>query len=208
MSEQEITIRAQTALQQAGVNKRQFNSATLEMKEIESAAMLLLHSLDSPALLAPGMLAAGITIPTKTGQAEGEDPAALCLRPGEWLFFSESLGPAQLQRKLQPVIDPSRTTLNNTSDAYAVFRLSGAGTPWLLAKLSCLDFLAGSCAGQHCARTRMAHAAVLVHYHKPADSEFCFDLIFDRSIAKYMWALLTDSAPHADELTTNFGGTL
>jgi hypothetical protein len=52
----------------------------------------------------------------------------------------------------------------------------------------------------------MAHAAVVVHYHQPVDedSPFVFDLLFDRSLAKYLWDLLSASANHADDLANNF----
>jgi sarcosine oxidase gamma subunit len=126
-------------------------------------------------------------------------------------LFSEQSDPESLLDRLRPAIDPAQTSLLNNSDGLATFRLSGQGAPWLLSKLSGLDYLAGSSGDvaerQHCARTRMAHAAVVVHYHQPGneDSPFVFDLLFDRSLAKYLWDLLTESTAHADDLTTTFG---
>jgi len=65
---------------------------------------------------------------------------------------------------------------------------------------------AGLSQGQHCACTRVAHAAVVVHYHQPGggDSPFLFDLLFDRSLARYLWELLIASAAHADDLAKTF----
>jgi sarcosine oxidase gamma subunit len=126
-------------------------------------------------------------------------------------LFSEQSDPESLLDRLRPAIDPAQTSLLNNSDGLATFRLSGQGAPWLLSKLSGLDYLAGSSGDaaerQHCARIRMAHAAVVVHYHQPdgGDSPFVFDLLFDRSLAKYLWDLLSASAAHADDLVTTFG---
>ena len=63
------------------------------------------------------------------------------------------------------------------SDGLAVFRLSGGGAPWLLGKLSGLDYQAGIKTGRHCARTRMGHISVLVHYRQVDDGTFGFDLV-------------------------------
>jgi sarcosine oxidase gamma subunit len=91
------------------------------------------------------------------------------------------------------------------SDGFAVFRLQGNGSPWLLCKLSGLDFLAGRAAGQHCARTKLGQVAVVIHYHQAENKAFVFDLLVDRSYARYLWELLAASAPHADELALTFG---
>jgi hypothetical protein len=37
--------------------------------------------------------------------------------------------------------------------------------------------------------------------------QFVFDLILDRSLAKYLWQLLLASVPHADELALAYGTT-
>jgi sarcosine oxidase gamma subunit len=51
----------------------------------------------------------------------------------------------------------------------------------------------------------MGHVAVVVHYHQAFTGPFVFDLVVDRSIAKYLWLLLLESADHAEELTNNYG---
>ena len=131
----------------------------------------------------------------------------MCLRPNDYLLCSEQLEAKTLIGQLQAVIDSAETALFNNSDGLATFRLSGQGAPWLLSKLSSLDFVAGISQGQHCTRTRMAHAAVVVNYHQTgaADTAFVFDLLFDRSLAKYFWDLLTASANHADDLASTYG---
>lgn len=188
-----------SALQQAGVDDTPFRTATLELEEVRGASLIRLHMLSSESRLA-------FELPQTTGACLGEDPAALCLRPNEWLIFSETSPAPELVSQLESQSDPLRSSVLNVSDGLAVFRLSGPAVPWLLGKLSCLDFLAGCKHGTHCARTRMGHVAVTVHYHQLHGDQFVFDLIFDRSIAQYLWLLLTESASHADELAKTCGG--
>jgi len=190
-----------SALQQAGFNCLEFSSDSLEMKEISGASIVRLHSLQDAQQLNSGQL----DLPEKTGQCSGSNPAALCLRPREWLLVSEAAKPAELLEQVQNNIDPAQTAVYDNSDGLAIFRLSGNGAAWLLSKLSGLDYLAGTATGGHCTRTKMGKIAVVVHYHQAGDDQFVFDLIFDRSLAKYLWDLLSESAPHADDLALAFG---
>jgi heterotetrameric sarcosine oxidase gamma subunit len=209
MSNNDIGNVLPSPLQQAGLEGTPFHSDTLELKEVTGVTILRLHSLAPAAQLAAKLESHGIELPLQTNHSTGSDPAALCFRPDEWLLFSEQSDPQRLMEQLRPAIDPAQTSLLNNSDGLAIFRLSGRGGPWLLSKLSGLDYLGGSLQGQHCARTRMAHAAVVVHFHQPdgEGSPFVFDLVFDRSLAKYMWDLLSASANHADDLANHFGSS-
>jgi heterotetrameric sarcosine oxidase gamma subunit len=190
-----------SALQQAGIDCLEFNSDSLGMEEIAGASIVRIHSLQDFQQISSDPF----HLPEKTGQCSGSNPAALCLRPNEWLLISETAKPARLLNQTQGSIDPQRTAVYDNSDGLAIFRLSGSGAPWLLSKLSGLDYLTGTAAGEHCTRTKMGKVAVVVHYHQAGDDQFVFDLIFDRSIAKYLWDLLSESAPHADDLARAFG---
>jgi heterotetrameric sarcosine oxidase gamma subunit len=182
-------------------NKNIVSSDTLEIEELASVAIVRVHSLPEPQKPAP----LPINLPAKTGHCSGDNPVALCLRPGEWLLVSESTEPSGLLQHAGSIIDPKRTAVTDNSDALTVFRLSGNGAPWLLSKLSSLDYRAGVASGEHCARTRMGHIAVVVHYHEVDDGPFVFDLVFDRSLSEYLGDLLAASAPHADDLANAYG---
>lgn len=209
MSNNGIDNGSPTPLQQAGVNDGPFSSSTLELREVANLTILRLHSLEDTGQLGASLTGIGINLPRQTGQSSGQDPVALCLRPNDYLLCSEQLDPPLLIAQLRPLIDPALTSLFNSSDGLATFKLSGPGAPWLLSKLSGLDFVAGPLEGQHCARTRMGHIAVVVHYHQTGskDSPFVYDLLFDRSLAKYLWDLLLASANHADDLAKAYGNT-
>lgn len=194
-----------TPLQQAGVETDGLSAEALSLHEVADPALLRLHSLEPHDALAAGLAAVGIGLPPDTNGAVGEDPSVLCLRPGEWLLISESRTATDLAERIAPRLDRSLTALNDLSDGLGVFRLTGAAAPWLLGKLSGLDFLSGIHAGQHGARTRLGEIAVVLHFRPGPQGAPCFDLVFDRSVAKYLWDLLNDAAPHAAELNVTHG---
>jgi heterotetrameric sarcosine oxidase gamma subunit len=198
-----VTNANPSALHQAGIDNVELHSDTLQMKEIAGVSIIRLHSRDP----IPQTNSGQFCLPDKTGQCSGDNPAMLCLRPLEWLLVSETLEAEDLLQRIQSQITSKLSSINDHSDGLALFRLSGTGAAWLLSKLSGLDYLAGVKDGEHCTRTKMGHTAVVVHYHQVGPDQFVFDLILDRSLAKYLWQLLLASVPHADELALAYGTT-
>lgn len=196
MSEKHQVKKTESALRQAGLESTAFECRTLSLAEVPGMAIARLRSLGMPD-----------QFPGSTGQCSGEDPALLCLRPGEWLAVSESHTPTDLLAEMTRRADSDCLAVLDNSHGLAVFRLKGRGAPWLLAKLSGLDFLAGIHSGPHCAQTRMGHIVVTVRYRELQPDIFGFDLVLDRSYARYLWELLTASADHADDLAMAYGDT-
>ena len=196
-----------TALQQAGVIDLNHVGGSISLRELSGIALLRIHSLRPFPEIRSRMLACDITLPAEVNQSLGMDPSAMCLAPGEWLLFSEYLGYRRLSSQVQPAIEPHQTVALDLSDGFAVFRLSGSGAPWLLNKLSGLDFQKCIASAPWCARTRLQQVAVTLHYHQPGGLTHApvFDLIADRSMAAYLWRLLVAAAPHAEELGGKFG---
>jgi heterotetrameric sarcosine oxidase gamma subunit len=200
-----------SALRTAGIRERRADAQGLRLDEIEDPALIRVHSLEAPA----GARLAALALPGQVGQVgqvaplSGENLTALCLAPGEWLLVGPARAatnrPPDLAARLQRELASDLTAVCDQSDGLAAIRISGRAAPWLLGKLSCLDFARGTAAGPHCARTRMGDAAVIVHYHPVSGEEWVFDLYVDGSVAHWLWQLLTDSAPHAAELNEDFG---
>jgi heterotetrameric sarcosine oxidase gamma subunit len=215
MSQTSLPTRKTSALQQAGIEPGQLEASDICICELRQAGLLRLHSLLAPEQIQKALAGCGINLPLQGNESAGHEPLALCLRPGEWLLVSEINQTHELLHRLKPVLELEeqsagqwvRTALLDYSDGHAVFRLSGKAAPWLLSKISSVDFLAAAAKGQHALRTRMGQIAVVVSYHPASDagSEFVFDLIFDRSVAAYLWQLLVTSVPHAQELAAEFG---
>jgi heterotetrameric sarcosine oxidase gamma subunit len=173
----------------------------LDLCEIENPSLVRLRSFEDPR--EPPLAALGL--PRQTGRCGGDDPVALCLAPGEWLLVGARTEPASEAptERLQGQLASDLTAVYDQSDGLAGIRVSGPAAPWLLAKLSCIDFAA---AGAHwCARTRMGDVAVTIHCRPAADGDRQFDLYVDRSVTHALWTLLEASAPHATELNQEFG---
>jgi heterotetrameric sarcosine oxidase gamma subunit len=190
-----------SALQQSGVESHDFHSETLSLAVLQNTSFIRVHSLSENPLSAD----CSIKLPDKTGQCSDQNPRVLCLRPRDWLVVSDSSRLEELLQQLDEVTDSNATAVLNASDSFTTFRVARAAAPWLLGKLSGLDFLTEKNKGPHCAQTKIGHVAVIVHYHQPAGGDYVFDLILDRSIAKYLWSLMIESADHAEELNNNYG---
>jgi heterotetrameric sarcosine oxidase gamma subunit len=184
-----------SALEQAGVADRRFVADGLLMEALEAVRVWRLHSL---APVAPLASLLSVDLPVEVNASQGANPAVLCVAPGVWLLVGEEIGPSLPSGRQD-------TSLIELSDALVSIRISGVAAPWLLGKLSGLDFLSGRGAGRHCASTRLGRIAVTIHYHDPQGDGFVFDLMADRSVARYLWELLLDAAPHAGELASEFG---
>jgi heterotetrameric sarcosine oxidase gamma subunit len=189
-----INLPSLDALAQAGPSPAPIDTDALQLRARPDVVLLRVHSLRER----PGDGPEFADWPTSTGGCLAGDPTVLCLRPREWLCVSDSIGPDALRERYKRIADAASTAVYDLSDGLAAVRLSGPAAPWLLAKLSGLDFLAGATAGPHCARTRMGQAAVVIHYRGRDTGGF--DLYIDRSLARYLWDLLVDSAPHAGQL--------
>jgi heterotetrameric sarcosine oxidase gamma subunit len=190
-----------TALQQAGIDERDLHLGEVRLREMPVTALARLRFFAAPSA-ADCPLA---HLPLQVGQCGGADPVFLCLGPSEWLAISQHGTPETLMEALRPATDGGQAVACDLSDGLSLFRLSGSAAPWLLAKLSCLDFVHGRHGGEHCARTRMIDIAVTVHYYHAVDDGWGFDLIADRSIASYLWGLLRASASHANQLEEAYG---
>jgi heterotetrameric sarcosine oxidase gamma subunit len=175
-------------------------------RALPQATLVKLHSLDDHPLQGriplPGWTEDALPAP---GQASGDRPAVLCLRPREWLWVDQSASDdPSLEDALRQSVQADRCTVIDLSDGLDTLRVSGPGSAWLLAKLSGLDFCSMS-GNRHATRTRMGDAAVLVHHHEAGAEGWVFDLLVDRSLAKYLDGLLNASLAHAGELAAQHG---
>jgi len=195
-----------TALEQAGLCGAAYHGSSITLYELSGTAIMRLHSLRPFEAFGEAMVGCDLPLPALVNQSLGQDPAAICLAPGEWLLFSEYLGYQRLVDRVRTAVDPRHTAALDLSAGLAVFRLSGSGSRWLLKKLGGLDFQRDFDKEPRGARTRLQQVPVTLHYHRPGglNSELLFDLIFDRSFAHYLWHLLIASVPHAEELERNY----
>jgi heterotetrameric sarcosine oxidase gamma subunit len=195
------------ALQQAGLRNTVHQAEDFQLALLTGIILLRLHTLQPWEELQAGLHSTGMDLPTRVNASHGQDPSALCLAPSEWLIFSEYLNSSQLLPSLQAAIDPQRSALLDQTAAFAVFRLGGPVAPWLLGKISPLDWHRGIAGGQHCCRTLLDRIPAIVHYHPPgsASGPYVFDVMMDRSLARHGWDLFLRKLPHARELLQQHG---
>lgn len=196
-----------SALAQAGVAVRHHASAELTLHEIGHVTLARLQALEDSAQLHAAFEACEVPLPARVNACAGQDPAALGLAPREWLLFSEFLNFSRLTKQLEPALESRERILTDQSFGFTVFRIGGGAAPWLLQKHCGLD-LCGNLPGERfCARTRLDHAAAILHYHQPRSGAgpFTFDLIVDRSVARSLWQRLLASTAHARELFLDHG---
>lgn len=199
--------RSDSALAQAGIDVRRYQGSTLVLGERTGVTLARVQSLGTSDAQMRPFTDCGVPLPGRVDRCAGQDPTALCLAPGDWLLFSEFLDFGRLTDQLVPAVDHRQSALIDVSAAMAVFRLTGGAAPWLLQKLCGLDIVGVMSRGQRCARTRLDHAAVILHHHQPRTGAgpFVWDILFDRSLARWLWQNLLLSAPHAEELHSRHG---
>ena len=140
-----------SALEQSGLKAAAWAGDSLNLREIPEAAIIHLQGFPGKEPTQYEQLG----LPMAAGQCDGGSPAVLCLGPAEWLIVAEAIGAADLQRQVTRQLAADQAVVNDRSDGLCLFRLSGAAAPWLLNKLSCLDFQLAGQSSAHCARTRL-----------------------------------------------------
>ncbi len=196
-----------SALAQAGVAIREFTRPDLSLQEIGHVTLARLQTLNATPAFHAAFERCEVILPTRVNACTGQDPAALCLAPREWLLCSEFLNFRRLEHQLETALDADAAVFTDQSFGYAVFRISGEAAPWLLQKTCGLDLCGAVSGDRFCTRTRLDQVAAILHYHQPRSvaGPFAFDLIFDRSLARSLWLRLLAATAHARELFQDHG---
>lgn len=189
-----------SALAQSGSRQEGFRSESLRFREVDNRSLVRLRALPG----VPAGYGAMGDLPPETGQCTGVEPVTLCLRPGEWLVVSADLTAEALCRQIAGDDDEAKFFTWDESDALAVIRIEGTAAAWLLRKHCGLELPFNTQTPRCCAQTKFAHISVLIHccVNRP---EQAYDIYVERSLARYLWELLADAAPHAIELHQGSG---
>ena len=137
-----------------------------------------------------GVLGYGLPLEANRTNGEGAHDA-LWLGPDEWLV---TLPPGQetaLFEALSEAVAGHHAALSNVSDARIVLTLSGPRAREVLEKGCSLDLHPRAFQAGHCAQTRLARAAILLHQ---TDDAPAYDIHVAWSFAAYLWVWLEDAA--------------
>lgn len=193
---------AHSVLRQSGLDATRFEAPNLELREHIPACLARLRRLPG----GPHGFEIPLPLPHRVNGVAGTDPAVLCLRPDEWLVHGGVATNGNASLALRELAARGPWVVLDESDGLAVLRLAGSSAPWLLCKVSALDHLQPAfVARAACAQTRLGRVRAIVHWHGSGHpgGESGVDVFVDRSHARYVWELLTASAPHAAELAAS-----
>ncbi len=182
-------------LQQSGVADSVYTSESLSIEEVQGFSLVRMRAVNGSE-----DRGADPDIPAATGDCCGQDPAILCLGPGEWVIFSETRSAQELLPDPRDSTGQGHLFAWDQTDGLAVIRIGGEAAPWLMRKNSALDFHVTASTGPHCAQCKFGKIGTIVHFHRDENGKGIFDLVVDRSLARYLWTLLVATARHAREL--------
>jgi len=183
-------------LSQSGISDAGHQADALSIQEVENIAVLRLRATST----VDKTFLQSHDLPGRTGESSGQNPAVLCLRPGEWLLVSNTASRELLDSKHDSVQADQQLYSWDQTEGLAMVRLQGPAAHWLMRKNSGLDFHVTSSTPGHCAQCRFGKISVIVHFHRDTEGAGIFDLLVDRSLVRYLWTLLGSTVPHADEL--------
>jgi len=134
----------------------------------------------------------GYELPREPNRTNGEgDRGALWLGPDEWLVTAPAGQEKALLEALSQATAGHHAALSDVSDARIVLTLSGPRAREVLEKGCSLDLHPRAFQTGHCAQTRLARAAILLHQTNDAPS---YDVHVAWSFAAYLWVWLEDAA--------------
>jgi sarcosine oxidase subunit gamma len=136
--------------------------------------------------------ALGYALPLVPNRTNGEGGrGAFWLGPDEWLITVPGGQEGALFEALSQAAAGHHVALSDISDARTVLSLSGLRARDVLEKGCGLDLHPRAFETGHCAQTRLARAAVLLHQTGDAPA---YDIYVAWSFAAYLWVWLEDAA--------------
>ncbi len=145
--------------------------------------------------LAKALKTQGFALPEPRRVMASGDRSALWMSPDELLLILPYDQAAPTVAALEGALAGEFVLVADVSDARALFRISGARAPEVLAKLCPVDF--ARLAPDEVRRTRAAQVAAALWCSAPDE----FSLISFRSVAGYVMGVLEHSARPGSELT-------
>ena len=134
----------------------------------------------------------GYALPLAPNRTNGAgERGARWLGPDEWLVTVLSGQENALLEALSQAAAGHHAALSNVSDARIVLSLSGPRAREVLEKGCSLDLHSRAFQTGHCAQTRLARAAILLHQ---TDDAPAYDIHVAWSFAAYLWVWLEDAA--------------
>ena len=167
--------------------------AAVQLAERRSVGKLNLRAAPADgALMSAFAGVLGYALPLEPNRTNGQDSrGAFWLGPDEWLITVPMGQENPLYQALATAAAGAHVALSDVSDARIVLTLAGPRARAVLEKGCSLDLHPRAFQTGHCAQTRLARAATLLH--QTADTP-AYDIHVAWSFAAYLWVWLEDAA--------------
>ena len=167
--------------------------AEVHLAEKRAIGKINLRADSANAVLMQALASAlGYELPREPNRTNGEgDRGALWLGPDEWLVTAPAGQEKALFETLSQAAAGHHVALSDVSDARIMLTLSGPRAREVLEKGCSLDLHPRAFQTGHCAQTRLARAAILLHQ---TDDMPVYDIHVAWSFAAYLWVWLEDAA--------------
>lgn len=162
-----------------------------KLAELGLRGMITLRGdLGSKPLRAGVAKATGIDVPSQRGCNLDGDRAVAWMSPDELLIMVPYAEVGSVVSTLEKALAGQHALVANVSDARAVFRIEGPRAREVIAKLAPVDMSPDGFTKGQIRRTRLAQVSVAFW----ASGEGAFELICFRSVAGYVFELLSSAA--------------
>ncbi|MCC1494921.1 sarcosine oxidase subunit gamma [Cognatishimia sp. F0-27] len=167
------------------------------VREAPATGMVLLRAdLSDSAVQEAVRAVIGLSVPGQRGTAFAGSTGLLWLSPDEMIILGSHAESRARVAALDDALGSAHALVCDVSDARAVFTLEGRGLREILAKLAPVDMAPDRFAPGEVRRTRLAQVAAAFWLRDEASAQvICF-----RSVAQYVFDLLSDAADPANEL--------
>jgi len=172
---------------------RSASDAEVNLAEKRAVGKINMRADPANAVLMQALASAlGYELPRAPNRTNGTgDRGVLWLGPDEWLVTAPAGQEKALFEALSQAAAGHHAALSDVSDARIVLTLSGPRARAVLEKGCSLDLHPRAFHTGHCAQTRLARAAILLH--QTGDTP-AYDIHVAWSFAAYLWVWLEDAA--------------
>lgn len=165
-----------------------FVTRHVEVRELPGIAKMRVQALRTRGELSP--CADSSRFPTTPNASLGIDPVVLWRAPDDWLVYSLTHDPRQLEASLLAASSTATLFVTDVSAASVVLELRGPRALDVLMRDCTLDLEGDAMKPGNCAQTALAQIGVLLH--RPADDDV-WRIFVERSVAMHLWEWLVDS---------------
>ncbi len=184
-------LEAVSVLTAAGARHDGSNIGDVQLSVCETRGLLRMQCRSEVSALSAALQSTlGTKLPTQ-GQVLLADAIELhWLTPSEWLVVCDLPHEVEVQERLFRALSGQHVHVSPITDSRAIFALEGTGVTDIVAQGCAMDLDPAAFPAGQSVTTRFAKVPVLLHRR----DEYLFELMVDRSLARYVWEWMRAAA--------------